>query len=296
MLLLGVTSNGLKVKFGGPDRMSANTLIINLMCLSNIIHEVNRELNDDRSVEVKVDTFKEGSFIIHLLIHSGLLNNIGNLFTETNLTSAADIVTIISGLYSVTKFFAGKEKTVVERNDNSTMIKNTKGDVTYVDNRVFDIYQNNRVIKDEISREFESLENDGAITDFALLDSDDKPLISIPKNVFPTLSGADDDIVLPDERVITKPALLSILALSFEKNIKWSFYYEGNRIAAKIKDDEFVRMIDSGEKFAKGDALEAEIEIKQRYDESVKTFVNKSYVVNKINKHIPGHEQGRFSF
>jgi len=78
--------------------------------------------------------------------------------------------------------------------------------------------------------------------------------------------------------------------------MKWAFYYEGNKFSAKINDDEFVRLLDSGEKFAKGDALEAEFEIKQEYYEPANTYINKSYRVIRIIRHIPRPEQGRLDF
>jgi hypothetical protein len=59
--------------------------------------------------------------------------------------------------------------------------KNTQGDVTYIDNRVFKIYQNNKTVSESISQEFEMLNNDSNVTGFKLLDKNDKPIVQIPK-------------------------------------------------------------------------------------------------------------------
>jgi len=81
---------------------------------------------------------------------------------------------------------------------------------------------------------------------------------------------------------------------TFNRNQKWEFYFEGNKISAKITDDtEFLKRIDSGEQFAKGDSLEVEIEIRQEFDKSVNTFVNKSYKINRVIRHIPRPPQSR---
>jgi hypothetical protein len=78
--------------------------------------------------------------------------------------------------------------------------------------------------------------------------------------------------------------------------LKWEFYYRGNRIAAKIKDPDFQKTVDKGESFAKGDTLEVELQVTQKWDESVNTFINKSYQVNKIIRHILRDRQQNFEF
>ena len=97
--------------------------------------------------------------------------------------------------------------------------------------------------------------------------------------------------IIIDEKSMIETVILHILRLSFEENIKWEFIYKGHKIPAKVKDDEFYKLINQGEQFAKGDALEVELQINQRFDESVNTFINVSYVVNRIIHHIKRNEQ-----
>ena len=98
------------------------------------------------------------------------------------------------------------------------------------------------------------------------------------------------------ERVLTEAATLNIVRLSFEEALKWDFYYKGNKISAKIKDPNFYELIDKGESFAKGDILEVELQIVQKWDESVNTYVNKSYHINRITRHLKRGEEQRFHF
>ena len=58
------------------------------------------------------------------------------------------------------------------------------------------------------------------------------------------------------------------------------------KIKAKIDDPDFQKRIDSGEAFAKGDILEADLKINQKWDETVQTYVNKSFVVSRIVRHL----------
>ena len=82
-----------------------------------------------------------------------------------------------------------------------------------------------------------------------------------------------------------------IVRLSFEDNLKWDFYYKGNKISAKIPDSNFYELIDKKEAFAKGDTLEVDLQIIQKFDESVNTLINKSYQINKIIRHLSRNEQ-----
>lgn len=292
-----IAMDDLKIRFDGDThQIDANTLINSLLHFTNITQEVNRELATDRKIEIKVNALKEGSFLVHIILQSSLIDAIGNLFTKENLEIAGNIVAVVGGLYGTAKFLKGEEPKVLESNDHSVKIQNTKGDVTYIDNRVFNIYQNNKSVRESISQEFETLYNDQNVTGFEILDKNDTPIVQIPKDDFQAISNIEENRVLPDERIVSKVGTLSIYSLSFDNNAKWSFYYEGNKFSAKINDDEFARLIDSGEKFAKGDTLDAEFDIRQEFNAAANTYINKSYKITRILKHNPRTEQGKIEF
>jgi len=282
MLLLksnDVLMDDFKIKFDGDThQIDVNTLINSLLHFTNITQEVNKELGTDRKIEIKVNALKEGSFLVHIILESSIIEAVGNLFKKENLEVASSIVGVVGGLYKVAKFLKGKEPKILESIDSSVKIENTQGDVTIIDNRVFKIYQNNKTVRESISQEFETLDNDSNVTGFELLDTKDNPIVQIPKEDFSAIASVVDNTVLPDERIITKEGKLYISSLSFDSNVKWGFYYEGNKFNAKI-NDEFVKLIDSGERFAKGDTLDAVFEIKQEYYEPANTYVNKSYKI-----------------
>ncbi len=78
----------------------------------------------------------------------------------------------------------------------------------------------------------------------------------------------------------------------FQDNYKWVFYWQGNKISASIKDERFNNEVNSGmESFAKGDALRVELHVHQVFDESVDTYINKSYEIAKVLEHIPRPKQ-----
>lgn len=110
------------------------------------------------------------------------------------------------------------------------------------------------------------------------------------------------DLTLKSEQIdenrkhIIEMTRLNIVRGSFEENLKWDFYYRGNKISAKINDPTFYQLIDKGGAFAKGEVLEVELQINQIFEESVNTFINKSYQINLINNHYKRNQQKKIDF
>jgi len=98
-------------------------------------------------------------------------------------------------------------------------------------------------------------------------------------------------IIEENQRIILEIASLNIFKVVFEENYVWEFYYKGNKIKAQILDKNFFSKIDNGESFAKGDILKVELQINQIYEPTVKTFINKSYKINRVIQHEPRGEQ-----
>ena len=69
----------------------------------------------------------------------------------------------------------------------------------------------------------------------------------------------------------------------FQRNRKWEFIYQGNKISAEIVDDEFWNKINVlGLRFGKGDILTVDLEITQIFDYDANVYLNKSYRVLKV--------------
>ena len=105
-----------------------------------------------------------------------------------------------------------------------------------------------------------------------------------------------EEVIENDEKTITETSRLHIVKASFDPSLTWEFYFKGNRIAVRIKDPKFYEQIDKGKPFSKGDVLEVELIIKQKWDSAVNTFVNKSYSIARIINHIPRNEQQKMKF
>jgi hypothetical protein len=291
-----IKDNNFKLKFDGQlHQIDANVLINSLIHTTSIIQEVNRYLDTGKKIEIKVKALEKGSFLVHLELLETALDSIKSLFTKENAELAATIVTVLVGLIEVKKFLKGRKPKSIETREEKTKIINEKGDVLIIENATFNIYENSPIVKDALSQNFDAINNDPSITGFEITDKSEKPVIRIEREEFSDLALKSEEIS-NDERIIKEAATLNIVRLSFEESLKWEFYYKGNKVSAKIKDPNFYELINKGESFAKGDILEVELQINQKWDESVNTFVNKSYQINKIIRHILRNEQQKFKF
>lgn len=293
---MNILDTDFKIKFDGEKhQIDANLLVNNLIHTTTIIQELNRNLDSGKRIEIKIKALEKGSFLIHIDLIETVLDGLKNLLTRENAETAGVIIGAFVGLIELKKFLKGKEAKSKENTGNKVKIENEKGDIIYIDNFVQNVYQNNTVIKDALSQSFETLENDSSITGYEVTDKNEKPLVRVDRNEFEYMSVKSDEI-LDGERVTTIAATLNIIRISFEDKLKSDFYFKGNKISVKINDPEFYERIDKGESFAKGDILEVELEIKQVFESSVNTFINKSYKVNRIIRHIGRNEQSKLDF
>lgn len=288
--------NDFKIKFDGQQhQVDANVLISSLIHTTTIVQEVNRYLNSGKKIEIKVKALEKGSFLCHIELIETALDSLKNLLTKDNIEVGSAIVGTLVGLIELKKFLKGKKPTKVQLEGDTTRIVNKDGNVFIIENATFNIYENSPVVKDALAQNFDALNNDPAITGYEIIDKNEKPLVRVSKDEFTDLSQKSEEIE-EGERKLIEAATVNVVRVSFEESLKWDFYYRGIKISAKISDPKFYELIDKGEAFAKGDILEVELQISQMFDESVNTFVTKSYQVNKIIRHLSRNEQQKINF
>ncbi len=233
--------------------------------------------------------------MVHIELLETALDTLRNLLTKDNLIFASGIIGGLVGLIEIKKHLRGKEPKEIKTKESITIIINENNNVLTVNSDLYQIYESNIVINDALSQNFDVLDNDPAITAFEITDKQERPYIRVERADFKDLTLKSEQID-ENRKSITELTRLNIVRLSFEENLKWDFYYRGNKISAKITDPNFYELIDSGEAFAKGDTLEVELQINQLFEESVNTFINKSYQINRIISHYKRAEQKKIDF
>jgi len=189
----------------------------------------------------------------------------------------------------VKKFLKGEKPKSIKESKEGMTIENKNGDVYNVKCSVFNVYQN-KVVQEALSKNFESINEDGAITGFEILDEKENILESVEKDDFKIMSEMPEEVERGDKQVL-EIGKLHIIRASFDGSLKWDFLYLGNKISAKVNDRDFYELIDKGQSFAKGDILDVELQVTQRFDETINAYYNNSYQVVKINEHIPRAKQ-----
>ncbi len=285
-----------KLRYEGKfPQIDSNTLINSLFNMTAAMQEINTELNKESniktSLQIKINAFSKGSFLVHLELLRDVADDL--LAKAAFVSAQMNINTIIKVLIEFIKlklFLKGEKPSEIRQSKNEVAITNDKGDITYVDNRTYNLYIKSPIVNESVIKNFETLRDDDAIDGLNLTDKKNKSLIHIQKKDFNDLTPRN--ILLEQKtKILLQKANLNIIKLVFEENYKWQFYYEGIKIVASMEDKIFLKKIDKGEKFSKGDALICDLEVEQVFDIDVNTYVNKSYRILKVLEHKPRPEQ-----
>ncbi len=276
------------------NEISSNSLANALLSLNTIIDEINTELHTGKKIEIKVKPFQAGSFTVPFelieMIFAGMLS-------VPDASYIPLIIKTLKELVEVKIKLKGEQPKSIEKVNKNTQVTSNSGDVINISNVTGNIYLNNTNVNDAFSRAAQTLKSDEAIQNYELKDSKNNSLFNIPKNELKYLEGPsiqpDETAEIQKEKVITKYTKLNIFKIVFDETSKWTFIYKGQKINAKIQDDNFHNDIKMGERFGIGDVLEVKLQIRQEYNETAKTYVNKDYEITNVVKHIPQPKQSK---
>ena len=277
-----------KLKFGGEQhQIDANSFINSLIHNISILEEINKSIDPNKRIEIKVKAPQKGSVVVEIGIQAtSIIEGIKTLFSDETLSYTANLIEIFGGCYGIYHFLKGKKADVISKEGNNVTISNSNGNVITINQNIYTIYSNRPIIREAMSKNFEALSTDSSIDSFQVIDNKDDKIFNVSQLEFEELSYAE--VENPElEKTDTVRATLRIIRLSFEGNLKSDFYYEGFKISAKIIHKKFIQRIDEGEKFAKGDHLLVDLEIVKRFDESVDTYINKAFTVITVHDHMP---------
>ncbi|MBU1031313.1 hypothetical protein KKE03_00075 [Patescibacteria group bacterium] len=286
--------SGFTIKFDGQlNQVDVNTLISSLMSTSAVLQEINKELAPTNKIDIKIVALSKGSFDIKYVIDTiaPLLPLLASISPKDTLENAKLIIEILAQLLHLKKIFKESEPTeVTQLKNGKVQIGTNSGNIT-VYQPTYNIYSRNQIANDALSKGFEALQNEPSIEELSLLDPNGGVLFDAKRDDFTGMASRRNILFGKTREEVDEDAQLFIFKLVFESNYKWEFYYKGNKISAVIQDEDFYNLIESGEKFAKGDILVAKLKINQIFEPSVDTFVNESYELLEVKEHIPRAEQ-----
>lgn len=286
--------NDFKIVFDSEKHeVDVETLIGCLMHTSNIIQEVNKSLETDKKIEVKIKALERGSFEVHIELVEKLLNS---LFSRESLTIGAEIVTVVGALYGFAYWLRGKKPKKTEQQGNKVEITNHDGDKTSIDIKVYNIFNENKIVRDNIAKQFSVLEKSEGVSGFKFESNEVKTYILEEEfsEVATRLDALDNDINEPMKEILHNKKIL-IIRPSFDKDLKWDFVCDGQKLSAKMEDEAMINIIDNGEEFSKGDFMLVDLEVIKFYDKDlgVHMITKDSYKILRYKEHIKTGKIGK---
>jgi hypothetical protein len=270
--------------------VSVVTAVSSLLSIADILKEIGSATGKEK-VDVNIRAPQPGSVLFDIVLFA-LAANTNQLIQLAN--SALDIAKMFLSIWDVAKTMGGERPGAVsvETRDGNTVtqVVGQKGN-TYVFNGDVHIGVNllasNPVVQKGVKNigEVGKKDDDLDYLSFVLDSAESK----LEKADFDTLEKVGEEMDLHE--ITDEDAQLTIIRPSFDQKLKSDFYYQGSRITCSIQDAEFYKEIDGGKKFAKGDVLESKLIIRQKLDPAVNIYINHSYILAKVKKHIPRNDQ-----
>lgn len=289
-----MNANDFKIKFGNEsNEIDVDTLISSLIYMSNLVQEVNKELDTEKKIEVKIKALEKGSFEVHIELIETIIQS---LFSGDKVGYTSDIIQIVSGLFMFAKFLKGeKPKEITQGKNNSITITNLSGETTIFHDSVVNIYNGNDQVRGYIAKQFSVLDKTDDITNFEILNHKDEILTHIDREEFPLLSKKIFTEIKRTEVEVLENEKMQILRPSFSTDLNWDFIYKGTKIGAKMLDHKLVDKVDRGEKFSKGDLLVVDLEITKFYDQEYDAYMitKDSYKILDFKGHIESGKMGK---
>ena len=305
--MIEIEKNEFEVVFQGKSHeIDAKILAETISNFNIIVNEINKELQPEYPLQLKVKTFDEGSFeiLFALFAEPTVRDTVFAILQRDNIELAGTVISVISDLLSIKKFLKGEKPAEIEHTiDNRTIIKNNSGDVKVINSKSGDIIFNNPVVNLTINNTFNSLNGEKDITGLKFVSELNEKQIEIPNNIFREISenrlDSNEEIMqIDDEKrvVIKKNEPLSIFKIVFDEKNKWQFLTKlGHKISAIIKDNHFFDSVKRNDiYFGFGDVMLVDLEITQEFNQIAKAYENKSYIITSIIDIRHNGKQGKF--
>lgn len=286
----------LRVRYEGQIyQIEADTLLVSLLHFTEALKLVARGVTKDK-LQIRISSTEKGSFIVYLEIAKqavfGFLSDPG-----AALDVLSKVVGIIVGVLTLKKFLKGKrpDEVIVEE---GRVIVSKEGERIVIDEKVFNTYRRDAGVNQHIEKMFEPISEDTEI-DGVGIESSETEGFYVDRSNFHGMCQENELLEEGKEKELKENVSLAVVKIVFQKNRKWEFIYEGNKISAYIEDKQFWQGVNSGElQFSKGDLLIADIEVTKVFDPEIGCYVNKSYKVTRVISHNPrtGFQQGYLSF
>ena len=277
--------------------LNVDTYVKSLTALNTMIKEVGYQVNPSGGrVEVQVVSEKPGSFDVVLAIAEAVSARDAVPMFTAGVGALTAIITLVVELIKIKEALGDKNNKTVINEGDKVFIKGDDNNVIMETNRnTYNIYISNQTINDALSAQFQAIKEDEEIE--AITYNNDGDSVTIKRESFDALSKKQN-IEVEDSKTSIVAATLVISKLVLDnKNRKWQFIHQGQRIGAVIEDNSFWDNVFSGsESFSNGDRLVCDLEIIRDYDDALGVYVDREYIVKNVRDHLKRESYEQLEF
>jgi len=263
-----------------PHEIDAKTLLESFGAIETALMGISCHGHPEARFRIKVKPFQKGSFEVPIEVQQWVLTT-GLSLMSTDWVTARASVKILLELIKLKLALKGKEAKVIRRNGDTVEIYKNSRSTINVDQRTYNILVKDAAVGDAIAKGFKALETDTEIKSFTVLSEQREKLLDVPRRSFRDISKTKKETA-DSRQPVTERLELPIFkpVLDKSKGYKWEFYYRGiKKISAAITDENFLERVNNGERFGRGDTLDADLEIVKELDPKLGVLVNKSYKI-----------------
>jgi hypothetical protein len=287
---VGAFEDSFVIHFGSEfRRINAYTLASTLVGLADAAKLANAQINPGYEIEVVVEALGQGSFRTKI---RAIYRGAGNLFSQQNLKA---IVLSVIAAFVYERTLAPDQDVVVNVSDAEVVIE--QGDTRIVVPR--EVHEAKRDVEEvpefrqKVGQAIQAAEDDPDVADIGIApDEDEDPPLKIPRNRFALISqplpGNEDRTREVEETTVVR----IVRAILQRSRRRWEFVWNGMTISAPVLDNQFYDDFFAHRiTIAPGDALEVRLRLRQRLNPEIGFYLNESYEVVEVRRHIPRAEQ-----
>lgn len=296
--------NEFNITFNGEvEHIDVRTLTSALNNMDTLVQEINVQLNTNKHIELNVRPFKEGSFDIFfaLLADPQVQGQVMNMFSAENVAIIKNIIKTFTELLDLKKLLKGNEPKEVRNVEGDLYeIHNNEGDVKVVSGDSKDMYFKDVTINHTINQTFNIIRKEPKVEGMTVKDNEGTELFNVLKDEMAAMEA--ENVMLEKEveekrTKVMEKAFLRAFKPALERDVKWDFFYQGNRIPVKMGDRDFLKSVWNREvPFYSGDVFEVDMEITQKKVPIANAWLNESYHILKVHRKVPPEEQAKLDF
>ncbi|MFC0696768.1 hypothetical protein [Paraburkholderia humisilvae] len=265
------------VVYDGPalkdHRMDVRDLAPALIAIADLLTAANEEINGKTAkLRVHVNaSFKAGSFGIDLVATQHLLSQIKDIFSGNGASAVCNGYTLMTmvgfvgggGLIGLLRRLKGRRPVQIRQTGKVATVHISQTESIEVDSRVVKLYRSS-IVRTSLEKVVSPLEQEG-ITDFGVMMLE-RLVLEIHDDEVGSLSAVTMDTAAEVVSDTTSHKMLQIESLAFKDGSTWRVHDGIATFHAWVDDRAFLKKIDAGERFGKGDVLLVDLRQVQRID------------------------------